>query len=309
MDKVKFLKDVEVPSVKIGDILLSTKRVQGLLAILGLNTVSNIYEITEALAEGEIFSNINFTSNGKTFSSMSIKHVEDEAWGNHYQLYYDNTCIGNTAHEDTEFQFVQDEYSIIDFGATPQEILSEELTKLNKIGVKYIKLGGTWCLDDYVNRSYYDKTFKISFVSNGTKFDSINLVYNSVYFNDTLVCDWGEDIDGNETFGYTNYAYRTLEIEDQYVSPTLYSWLKTNAQFYINVLVEQDALVKSETTWREFGWYYGNMINFGCDGYDRVLLWDSRLGNNYELIDSNGNIVEPGDIITPFEYTQGNQVW
>ena len=51
------------------------------------------------------------------------------------------------------------------------------------------------------------------------------------------------------------------------------------------------------------------MINFGCDGYDRVVWWDSNLGDYYELIDSNDKIVEPDDIITPFEYTQGNQVW
>ena len=189
MDKIKFLKDIEVPSVKIGDILLSTKRVQGLLAILGLNTVSNVYEITEALAEGEIFSNINFTSNGKTFSSISIEYKEDDGLGNHYELYYDNTCVSYTANNETEFQFF-DEYSTIDFGATPQEILSEELTKLNKIGIKHTKLGGTWYLDDYVNRSFYDKTFKISFVSNGSGFDSITFADNSVYFNDTAICYW-----------------------------------------------------------------------------------------------------------------------
>jgi hypothetical protein len=239
MDKIKFLKDVEVPNLTaqdnllIGSELLSRKRLNALLSLINLKTINGVYMINDMnsyeLSDGEI-SDISFTSNGETFSRIRIEHTEDDAIGNQYYLYYDDKNVATQMQGFIGFEFTNKAYKNIIFGTIPQELSDSEYRWFTSITEKAVSLSGIYQFNE--NISVFDNYngYAVSFTSNGTSFSKMR-GNTTLYYDDTSAYCFHMDSEGNESYEWDNYTYRTVDFgtTEQYVQKSFYDWLIDNA--------------------------------------------------------------------------------
>ena len=132
MDKIKFLKDVEIPNLTVKDLVigsehLSSKRLNSLLSLVAskFKTVYGKYEITVIETSGSI-TGVSFTANGEIFHSIHSRYDYDWANtnGDRWNLYYDDKYVG--AYYFDSLYFDNTDYINIDFGETPQDLTTAE---------------------------------------------------------------------------------------------------------------------------------------------------------------------------------------
>lgn len=209
--------------------LISQKKWNALMSLLpAITTVSGVFTFDAnnclGLNDGG-FADVPFTSNGQSFSNITVRKYSDELGYECVECYYDDKRVIN-GNGPSGFEFVNG-YETIDFGTEPQEIFENELSWLEANTVKPVYISGVWKFNDTISAPI-NQTVK--FTSNGTEYQLIDFQYSSEWGGYDGYYDTNQVFAASVTTWVTD-GYRTIDFgtAPQLVSAGFFAWLEANA--------------------------------------------------------------------------------